>query len=212
MWRVLQAAASLKVMGWDPGQRPKWEIHQECIPFLSSPLFFSPSLRLWKNSCCYNSTVHIFLQSYTQPQGTRAVRQVPGSEVRRRGASLLSNIPNMKANSKQQTPVHARRNAVKRATRSWQTSKSLPWVEDGEYFTFFRASAFKREFSQVWCFSPRVVELRYLLFRQRISLWGLHKVKHSVSLFFCSALSYYYYSTLMLAGGGFTVSSPIIHV
>lgn len=40
MWRVLQAAASLKVMGWDPGQRPKWEIHQECIPLLSSPLFF----------------------------------------------------------------------------------------------------------------------------------------------------------------------------
>lgn len=41
MWRILQAAASLKVVGWDPGQRPKWEIHQECIPFRSSPSFCS---------------------------------------------------------------------------------------------------------------------------------------------------------------------------
>lgn len=55
MRRVLQAVVSLKVMGWDPGQRLKWQIHEECIPFLS-PSLFSPFLCVWKNSCCHNST------------------------------------------------------------------------------------------------------------------------------------------------------------
>lgn len=113
-----------KWWGWDPGQRPKWEIHQECIPFLSSPLFFLSlsSLRVWKNSCCYNSTVQIFLQSYMQRLGAQAVRQVAGSEVWRWGASP-SNILNTKANGKQQTPLHAQCYMVKRATSSWQMNK-----------------------------------------------------------------------------------------
>lgn len=54
----------------------------------SLSLFFSPSFSLCKNSCCYNSTVHIIPQSYIHPQGTQAVRQVPVFEVWRGGVAL----------------------------------------------------------------------------------------------------------------------------
>lgn len=65
---------------------------------LSLSLFFSPPLllRVWKNSCCYNSAVDFFLQPYMQHLSVQTGRQVHGSEVWRRGVTP-SDMSNMKA-------------------------------------------------------------------------------------------------------------------
>lgn len=66
---------------------------------LSLLLFFSP-LSLFGRTAAAITLLYISSFNLTQNQGAQAVRQVPGSEVRRLGATL-SNITTIKANSEQ---------------------------------------------------------------------------------------------------------------
>lgn len=91
MWRVLQAAASLKVMGWDPGQRPKWEIHQECVPFLPLSVFGRTAAAI---TLLYISAFNLTCNTQSTHSDRRTDRQTGSSALRceHEGVSLSGSL------------------------------------------------------------------------------------------------------------------------
>lgn len=121
MWRVLQAAASLKVMGWDPGQKPKWEIHQECIPFLSSPLFFLPLSVFGRTAAAitllYISSFNLTYNRWAAGLSDSVLHGLWGVKM----GSVSVNILNMKAKQQNSPDMHS-------ATRKRGQLPSDRWV------------------------------------------------------------------------------------